>query len=138
MNYTDKQIQNAKSAYSEMLNYKTVDSYSPEFIGYETASQRCEFHNKIVREILNGNAETARKWKLFFLNQEVKRDAKLDESKAKLSANKEASSPVLASVKSAGKKLGDYYSFLKSNKKFAREFFSKKFTQESANIFISL
>jgi hypothetical protein len=33
MKYTEKQIENAKKAYSSMLQYRTVESYQPEFIG---------------------------------------------------------------------------------------------------------
>ena len=55
MTYTEKQIERAKKSYNTMLQYRTVESYQPEFIGWNTAEQRCEYHNNIVREILNGN-----------------------------------------------------------------------------------
>lgn len=64
-------------------------------------------------------------------------DAKRINSNNKLKANKEQSSDLLKQVKEAGYKLADYYSFVKSNKKFAREFYSKKFTQESVNEFLN-
>lgn len=64
-------------------------------------------------------------------------NAKTEENKAKLASNKENSQNVLDFVKSNGKLLKDYYSFVKSNKKFGREFFSKKFTMESANSFLN-
>lgn len=57
--------------------------------------------------------------------------------KAKLTANKAGSQEVLDFVKSNGRKLGDYYAFVKSTKKFAREFYSKKYTMESANEFLN-
>ena len=44
---------------------------------------------------------------------------------------------VLKHVKAQGRKLGDYYKFVKSNKGFAREFFSKKYTMDSAIAFIN-
>ena len=76
MNYTAKQIENAKRNYNAMLVIRTVESYEPQYIGWNAAEQRCEFHNNIVREILAGNTELEKKWKLFFLNEEVKADQK--------------------------------------------------------------
>jgi len=69
---------------------------------------------------------------------EAKQNQKREASKNKLSANKKASSDVLAMVKNSGKKLGDYYAFIKSNKNFKNEFFSKKFTSESVNSFLAI
>ena len=71
MEYTAKQIENAKRNYNAMLVIRTVESYQPEFIGQHTAEQRCEYHNNIVREILSGNKELEKEWKLFFLKNEV-------------------------------------------------------------------
>jgi hypothetical protein len=68
---------------------------------------------------------------------QAKNDAKRNDSKAKLTANKESAQPVLDFVKQNGKKLGDYYTFLKSNKTFKKEFFNKKYTMESAQAFIN-
>jgi hypothetical protein len=138
MNYTPKQIENAKRNYNAMLIIRTVESYEPYIIGWAAAQQRCEWHNNKVGAILAGNKELEREWKLFFLTEEVKSDKKAKANKAKLSANKQASSDVLSQIKSAGKLLKDYYTFVKSNKQFAREYFSKKFTQESVNIFLSI
>lgn len=69
---------------------------------------------------------------------EAKQNQKREASKNKLSANKEASADVLAMVKNSGKKLGDYYAFVKSTKPFKSEFFSKKFSIESANAFLAI
>ena len=137
MNYTEKQIENAKRNYNAMLVIRTVESYDPYNIGWAAAQQRCEWHNTKVGAILAGDKALEREWKLFFLTEEVKANQKAEKNKAKLSANKEASSDVLAQIKSAGKLLKDYYAFVKSNKQFAREFFSKKFTQESVNAFLT-
>ena len=139
MTYTTKQIENAKRAYTAMLQYKTVESYDPQHIGYDEAQIRCDYDNNIVKEILNGNKELERKWKLFFLNEGVKQDQKEDARKAKLSANKEASSSVLSFIKDNGKKLGDYYKWLNSSKNiYRKEYFTKKYTIESATQFINL
>lgn len=138
MIYTETQIENAKKAYNAMLQYRTVESYQPEFIGWNTAEQRCEYHNNIVREILNGNKELEKEWKLFFLKEEVKAEQKAAESKAKLAANKEASADILAPIKAA-KKVGEFGKWLNtSGNPFRKEHFSKKYTQASVNAFLSL
>lgn len=137
MEYTSKQIENAKRAYNAMLVYRTVESYEPEFIGWAAAEQRCEYHNRIVSEIKAGNKELEKEWKLFFLKEEVKADQKANESKAKLTANKEASADILAPIKAA-KKLGKFGKWLNtSGNQFRKEHFSKKYTQESVNAFLS-
>lgn len=63
--------------------------------------------------------------------------AKKEASKNKLAANKEASSDVLAQIKNAGKKLGDYFIWVKKSS-FKKEFFNKKYSQQSVSEFISL
>ena len=63
-------------------------------------------------------------------------NAKRAASKAKVKANKEASNDVLAEVKAAGKLLKDYYAWLKASN-YKREFFSKKYTKESVNAFLT-
>ena len=139
MIYTTRQIENAKRAYTAMLQYKTVESFDPQHIGYVEAQRRCDYDNNIVKEILNGNKELEREWKLFFLNEEVKQDQKEEARKAKLSANKEASSSVLSFIKNNGKKLGDYYKWLNNSKNiYRKEYFTKKYTIESATQFINL
>lgn len=136
MEYTSKQIENAKRNYNSFLNLRTVESYEPQYIGYNAAEQRCEFHNHLVISIKNGNQELAREWKLFFLTEEVKADQKSDESKAKLAANKLASSDILAPIKSA-KKLGEFGKWLNtSDNQFRKEHFSKKYTQSSVDAFL--
>lgn len=138
MTYTEKQIENAKKAYNQMLVLRTVESYEPEHIGWVAAEQRCEYHNRIVREIKGGNKDVEKEWKLFFLNQEVKADQKADESKAKLAANKEASADILAPIKAA-KKLGEFGKWLNTpGNQFRKEHFSKKYSQASVNAFLSL
>jgi hypothetical protein len=138
MNYSAKQIENAKRNYTSFLKVRTVESFEPQYVGYNVAEQRCEFHNNIVNEILNGNVVLEKEWKLFFLNEEVKADQKADEKKAKLNANKEASADVLAPIKAA-KKIGEFGKWLNTpGNPFRKEHFSKKYTQESVNAFLSL
>ena len=136
MEYTAKQIENAKANYNAMLVIRTVESYEPQYIGWAAAEQRCEFHNNIVTSILSGNKELEKEWKFFFLKEEVKADQKQAESKAKLTANKEASADILAPIKSA-KKLVEFGKWLNtSGNQFRKEHFSKKYTQASVNAFL--
>lgn len=135
--YTTTQIETARKNYNEFLQYRTLESYDPELIGYAAAEQRMDFHNNIVKSILNGNKEIEKEQKLFFLNEVVKSDRKKEENKAKLNANKEASADVLAPIK-AIKKIGEFGKWLNtSGNQFRKEHFSKKYTQESVNNFIA-
>lgn len=137
MTYTTTQIETAKSNYNAFIKYHTLADYDVENIGYNTAEQRMEFHNNIVREIMNGNKELEKEWKMFFLKEVVKADQKAAESKAKLAANKEASADILAPIKAA-KKLGEFGKWLNtSGNQFRKEHFSKKYTQSSVNAFLA-
>ncbi len=136
MEYTAKQIENAKRNYSAMLVIRTVESYEPQYIGWAAAEQRCEHHNRIVGEILAGNKELEKEWKLFFLKEQVKANKKEAERKAKLTANKDASADILDPIK-ALRKLGDFGKWLNtSGNQFRKEHFSKKYTQASVNAFL--
>ena len=136
MEYTAKQIENAKRNYNSMLKMQTLSDYDVENIGRNTAEQRMDYHNRIVSEILAGNKELEKKWKLFFLKEEVKADQKAAASKAKLNANKEASADILAPIKEM-KKIGEFGKWLNTyGNKFRKEHFSKKYTQESVNAFL--
>lgn len=136
MEYTAKQIENAKINYNAMLVLRTVESYEPQYIGWAAAEQRCEYHNRIVSQIFAGNKELEKEWKLFFLKEEVKSDRKAAESKAKLAANKEASADILAPIKAA-KKLGDFGKWLNtSGNPFRKQHFNKKYTVEAVNEYL--
>lgn len=76
------------------------------------------------------------------LNEEAiieakKLQAKNQEYQAKETARKEANADVLADIKNAGRKLTEYYNWVKNNKKYAREYYSKKYTAESVGIFLA-
>ena len=138
MEYTAKQIENAKRAYNAMLVERTVESYEPQYIGWAAAEQRCEYHNRIVAEIKAGNKELEKEWKLFFLKEEVKADQKAAESKAKLAANKEASADILAPIKSA-KRIVEFGKWLNTaGNPFRKQHFNKKYTVEAVNAFLSI
>ena len=136
MEYTAKQIENAKRAYNSFLQFTTVEAQNPEIVGRNAAEQRSEYHNNIVSIINNGNKELEKEWKLFFLNEEVKADIKANESKAKLIANKEASADILAPIKSI-KKLGEFGKWLNTaGNPFRKQHFNKKYTIEAVNAFL--
>jgi hypothetical protein len=136
MEYTAKQIENAKRNYNSMLKMQTISDYDVENIGRNTAEQRMDYHNSIVTAILNGNKELEKEWKLFFLKEEVKADQKTAESKAKLAANKEASADILAPIKEM-KKLGEFGKWLNtSGNQFRKQHFNKKYTVEAVNAFL--
>jgi hypothetical protein len=136
MTYTQTQIENAKANYNAFLVLRSVESYQPEFIGWSQAEQRSEFHNNIVTSILNGNKEVEKEWKLFFLNEQVNSARKAAESKAKLTANKEASADILAPIKAA-KKIGEFGKWLNTREnKYRSQHFSKKYTIEAINAFL--
>ena len=137
MKYTAKQIENAKRNYNAMLKMRTLADYDVENIGINTAEQRMDYHNRIVSEMLAGNKELEKEWKMFFLKEEVKADQKAEANKAKLNANKEASADILAPIKEM-KKIGEFGKWLNTaGNPFRKEHFSKKYTQESVNAFLN-
>ena len=66
MKYTEKQIENAKKAYNNMMVLQTIKDYDVNYLGWVVANQRLEFHNKIVNRVINGCEETIKEWKLLF------------------------------------------------------------------------
>jgi hypothetical protein len=136
MEYTSKQIENAKARYNAMMVMRTIYDYDIETIGLEEAYRRCDYHNSIIREILGGNKELEKKWKLFFLNDEVKKDQKAQESKAKIEVNKQASADILAPIKEA-KKMVAFGKWLNTyGNPYRSQHFSKKYTIEAVNAFL--
>lgn len=135
--YTETQISNAKREYYNFLREHTIKDYEVNVIGRNTAEQRIEYHNGVVRAIKGGDINLEREWKNFFLKEQVKADQKRFESKAKLESNKAASADVLAPIK-ALKKLGDYGKWLNtSGNKYRKENFNKKYTKESVDAFLA-
>jgi len=137
MKATAKQIERAKARYNAFMQYRTVESFEPEYIGWAAAEQRAEAHNNIVREIANGNRNIEREWKTFILNEILKSDRKAEESKAKLQANKEASADVLAPVKKL-RKLGDFGKWLNtSGNPYRKQHFNKSYTNDAVNAYLA-
>jgi len=138
MTYTAKQIENAKYGYKRMVRIHTLADYDVSAVGYNTANERMDFHNAIVTQILAGNKEVQNEWKKFFLTEEVKKDQKADESKAKKTANKEASADVLAPIK-LQKRIVEFGKWLNtSGNPFRKEHFSKSYSEKSVNAFLSI
>ena len=136
MNYSEKQIENAKRNYINFLEIRTVESYEPQHIGMAAAEQRCEHHNGIVTSILAGNKELEKEWKLFFLKNEVKADQKRTESEEKKQANLSASADILAPIKSARKTTAFGNWLNTTGNPYRSEHFSKKYTVEAVNAFL--
>lgn len=138
MEYTAKQIENAKRNYNSMMRIHTLADYDVENIGRNTAEQRMDYHNRIVTDIRNGNKELEKEWKLFFLKEEVKADQKAAESKAKIAANKDASADILAPIKEA-KRIVEFGKWLNTaGNPFRKQHFNKKYTVEAVNAFLSI
>lgn len=57
MNYSEKQIENAKRNYNAMLTIRTIADYDVATIGSAVAHERMEYHNSIVTAINNGYKE---------------------------------------------------------------------------------
>lgn len=137
MTYTATQIENAKAKYTNWLTYTTAAAYEPQFIGRVEAENRAESHNQIVAAILSGDKALEAEWKYFFLNEEVKKDQKATASANKLAANKAASADVLAPVKEA-KRIVEFGKWLNtSGNPYRSQHFSKKYTQEAVNAFLT-
>lgn len=131
---SDRMIQ--ESIYNEVVNNIPEGS-----LAYKILTGSTRYTSKqiwaIAYELLKNKAYVAK------VSVDVnKADAiakqKADDNKAKLNANKQGSKAVRAFVKENGGLLKDYDAFVKSNKQFAKEFFSKKFTMESANAFLNI
>ena len=136
MEYTTKQIENAKRNYNEFMKLQTLNDYEVEIIGINTAEQRVEYHNRIVTAIRNGDKKLEREWKLFFLKEEIKKDQKRAENLAKLAANKAASANILEPIKKM-RKLGDFGKWLNTpGNPFRKQHFNKKYTAEAVNAFL--
>lgn len=137
MTYTAKQIENAKRAYSSFLNYTTAKEDANYCVNPFEAERRAEYHNSLIAKIINGDKELEKEWKLFFCNEEAKKDAKNEASKAKLNANKYASIDILEPIKSF-RKLGEFGKWLNtSENKFRKQHFNKKYTIDAVNEFLA-
>lgn len=91
-------------------------------------------------KINSGNLTDKQLWVIAYdLQKSGAVDDEIEDKEVKVDKTKEnkiATQGVLDYVKSNGKLLTQYYTWLKSSK-FKKEFFSKRYTMESANAFIA-
>ena len=130
---TDRMVQ--ESIYNEVLNNIPADS-----LAYTILTGSDKYSSKqlwvIAYELLK-NEEYVSKIGAELNREEAIARQKENASKAKLNANKKEAQPVKDYIKENGALLKDYYAFVKSTKQFRKEFYSKKFTMESANAFLN-
>ena len=135
--YTESQIERAKKAYNQFLQYRSVSYYMELTDDRNEAVRRSDLHNSEVQAILNGDKELEKSWKMHFCNEEFKKDAKAAESAAKLAANKSASADILAPVKAA-KKIVAFGQWLNTKgNPFRTQHFNKKYTVEAVDAFMA-
>lgn len=125
------------------INNEVIGALPQDTLAYKIATSLTDRYTDkqlwVIAFELKKNATFLAKIEKFYSELNRKSNAKIEASKAKLTANKEASSDVLAMVKNSGKKLGDYYKWLNtSGNAFRKEFFSKKYSIESVTTFINL
>jgi len=126
----------SESIYNEIISYLPKTS-----LAYKILTSNENYSEKQIWVIafeLEKNEEYNQLISKEIAVREAKSNEKREASKTKLQDNKSTSQATLDMIKSNGKKLADYYLFVKSNKKFSKEFYSKKFSIESANEFLSL
>lgn len=133
-------VTNQAKQVSEMVYREVLNNIPENTVAYKILTGSNRYSEKqlwvIAYELLKNEAY-ATQVGAEFAQREAKENAKIQASKDKLANNKAATQNVLDYVKENGKLLKDYYSFLKSNRQYKREFFSKKFTMESANAFLN-
>ena len=135
-------VENRNQQVADMAVREVIDAIeNHDSLAYKIATSTTRFFSEkqlwVIAYELMKNKEFVAMVENFYAEIERKENAKREASRQKLAANKANSQNVLDYVKAQGRKLGDYYKFVKSNKGFAREFFSKKYTMESAIAFIN-
>jgi hypothetical protein len=136
-NYTtDIDIQVADNRRREIIQALPVDTLAYKII---TSTDRLSEKQiwVVVFELLK-NQDFCQIVAEYYEDLNREQNMKAAKSAAKLAANKSNSQSVLEFVKNNGKKLGEYYTFVKNNRNFAKEFYSKKFSMDSASAFIAL
>lgn len=132
---TDQMV--ADNITAEVINALTDETS----LAYKIATTADRYSDKqlwvIAYELVKNETFTAKVVE-FYARINAKAAAKAEASKRKLADNKANSQSVLDFVKSSGRLLGDYYKFVKASKLYKKEFFSKKYTMESANAFLNI
>lgn len=125
---------------SDMVSRDLMNFIPENTLAYKIISTTSRFTDKqlwVIAFELEKNEEYATQLGAEIAKESAKENAKIQASKDKLANNKANTQSVLDYVKANNRLLKDYYSFLKSDRRYKREFFSKKFTMESANEFLS-
>jgi len=137
---TEMSQQVADNCISEVVQV-LVNSDKTETLAFNIIKSATRFTEKqlwVIAFELEKNAEFSSMVVAHYNEMKAKSDQKAAESKAKLAANKEASSDVLAPIKAA-KKIGEFGKWLNtSGNPFRKQHFSKKYTQEAVNSFLSI
>jgi len=127
---------------SDTLRKEVMGYLSKSSLAYKIVSNTDKFSEKqlwVIAFELVKSTEFCETVTNFYNEINRKQNLKVDAEKRKLAANKAASANVLTSIKSAGKKLGDYYQWLNTKgNKYRSEYFSKKYTFNSANDFLAI
>lgn len=129
----------ADSQVSEVIQV-LVNSDKKDTLAFKIASTNSKFTEKqlwVIAFELEKNQEFAQNVNNYYEKQALQSKQKAQESKDKLAANKANSQNELDRIKLAGKKLGDYYAWLKKSS-FKKEFFNKKYSNESVSQFIAI
>lgn len=130
-------VQVAESQVRELISI-LVNADKKETLAFKILDSTAKFSEKQIWVIafeLEKIEDYSNEVATYYVNQKAKASQKEQASKAKLQANKDASA--LNQVKEAGKKLGDYYVWLKKSS-FKKEFFNKKYSVASVQEFINL
>lgn len=134
-------VSNMNQQVADNIKNEVVSALTDEnSLAYKIATTSERFSDKqlwVISYELLKNEEFAGKVAEFYARINAKAAAKAEASKQKLSANKANSQSVLDYIKENGRLLKDYYAFVKTSKMYKKEFFSKKFTMESADAFLN-
>ena len=133
-------VSNQNQQVADGIKNEVVASLNEGSVAYKIATTSERFSEKqlwVIAYELIKNEDLSQKVGEFYARINRKEIAKAEASKQKLAANKANSQSVLDYIKENGRLLKDYYTFVKANKQFKKEFFSKKFTMASAEAFLA-
>lgn len=133
-------VSNQNQQVADGIKNEVMASLNEGSVAYKIAATSERFSEKqlwVIAYELIKNEDFSQKVGEFYARINRKEIAKAEASKRKIADNKANSQSVLDYVKSNGRLLGDYYKFLKANKQFKKEFFSKNFTMASAEAFLA-
>lgn len=137
MNYTTSQIEKAKQKYNAYMRFKKLSDYNLEDITIHEATIRMEAHNKIVAKIMNGDRALEKEVKESFLREIALYEQQQRESEEKKKSNLEKSKDILEPITSI-RKMTAFNKWLNTyGNPYRSQCFSKKYTQDAVNSFLS-